>query len=58
MLSKKKYEKEKSRNQEYRKTMQEIKDQKSENEKILEQEKSELEEDVKQLKSKLISLLR
>lgn len=58
MLSKKKCEKEISRNQEYRKTIKEIKNQKSQNEKILEQEKSELEEDIKQLKSKLISLLR
>ena len=58
MLSKKKCEKEKKRNQEYRKTIKEIKEHKSENEKILEQEKIELEDDVKQLKSKLISLLR
>ena len=58
MLSKKKCEKEKNRNQEYRKTIKEIREQKSDNEKILEQEKSELEEDIKQLKGKLISLLR
>jgi chromosome segregation ATPase len=58
MLSKKNCEKEKGRNQEYRKTIKEIREQKSENEKILEQEKSELEEDIKQLKNKLISLLR
>ena len=58
MLSKKKYEKEKNKNQEYRKTVQEIKAKKSEKEKILEQEKCELEEDIKQLKNKLISLLR
>lgn len=58
MLSKKNCEKEINRNQEYRKTIKEMKNQKSQNEKILEQEKSELEEDIKQLKNKLISLLR
>lgn len=58
MLTKKKCDKEKSKNHEYRKTIREMKDQKSENEKILEQEKSELEDDNEQLKAKLISLLR
>ena len=58
MLSKKNCEKEINRNQEYRKTIKEMKKQKSQNEKILEKEKSELEEDIKQLKDKLISLLR
>lgn len=58
MLSKKKCEKEKNKNLDYRKTIKEIKHQKSENEKILEQEKSELVEDIILLKNKLISVLR
>ncbi|XP_028395468.1 FYVE and coiled-coil domain-containing protein 1-like isoform X2 [Dendronephthya gigantea] len=57
MLSKKKFEKEKSRKLEYKNTIKEIREQRSENEKILEEEKSELEEVVQQLKTKLVSLL-
>lgn len=58
MLSKKQCEKEKGRNKEYRTTIKEIKRQKSEKEKLLEDEKVEMLEDIQQLKAKMVSLLR
>ena len=57
-LSKKRYEKEKGRNEEYLKTIKEIKETKSEKETLLELEKIEMAEDIAQLKEKLVSLLR
>lgn len=57
-LSRKKYEKERNKSLEFKKTIKEIQNEKSDREKILEEEKSELEEDIKLLKSKLVALLR